>query len=164
MTIAVFGSLNADLNLTVGRHPQPGETVLGGGGSISPGGKGANQALAAGLAGVPTLMVGQVGSDANAQTALSCLSAVGVDLSHIRRLEGPTGLAVVTVDKNGENSIIVVPGANSSMSVADFDWVHSALKKSDCLVMQGEIPPDCIVAAGRLAHSLGSRIVLIWHR
>lgn len=160
MTIAVFGSLNADLNLTVARHPQPGETLLGGGGGVSAGGKGANQALAAALTGHRVMMVGQVGKDANAQVLTESLQRARVDLSFVRQVDVPTGLAVVTVEQEGENFIIVVPGANGAMSRDEIDWITPALLQADILVMQAEIPQDCILEAAKRFVESGKRMVL----
>lgn len=160
MTIAVFGSLNADLNLTVARHPQPGETLLGGGGRVSAGGKGANQALAAALTGHHVMMIGQVGKDANAQVVVEFLQKAGVDLSFVRQVDTPTGLAVVTVEQEGENFIIVVPGANGAMNSAEIEWINPALHQADILVMQAEIPQDCILEAAKRFVESGKRVVL----
>lgn len=160
MTIAVFGSLNADLNLTVARHPQPGETLLGGGGRFSAGGKGANQALAAALTGHHVMMIGQVGKDANAQVVVEFLQKAGVDLSFVRQVDTPTGLAVVTVEQEGENFIIVAPGANGTMNSGEIEWINPALHQADVLVMQAEIPQDCILEAAKRFVESGKRVVL----
>ena len=120
-TIAVVGSLNADLVVHVARHPKPGETLPGSGGAISPGGKGANQAVAAALLGGDVVMIGAVGDDPNAAPTTSLLRAAGVDLAHVRTHPGPTGIAIVMVDARGENSIIVIPGANASTDAPAVD-------------------------------------------
>ena len=102
--VVVVGSINVDLFARVARHPLPGETVLGGDGSTRPGGKGANQAVAAALAGAPVVMVGCVGDDAQAEVGLSLLRRAGVDLTRVREVSGsPTGLALITVSDAGEN-------------------------------------------------------------
>ncbi len=148
--VVVVGSLNADLNLTVARHPRPGETVHGGGGGVSAGGKGANQAVAAALLGAPVTMVGAVGDDPNAQPALEGLQHAGADLTHVRHCEGtPTGLAVVTVAQGGENSIIVVPGANGLMDAAAVAQSAEVIAAAAVVVLQGEIPRDGIEEAAR---------------
>jgi ribokinase len=148
--IVVVGSLNVDLNVTVDRHPRPGETLPGRGGGSSPGGKGANQALAASRLGADVALIGAVGTDPAADVALSLLRTAGTDLSAVRSVDGPTGLAVVVVDGSGENSIIVVEGANAA---TDRDAVagHADLVASAAVVvLQGEIPLDGIAAAARL--------------
>ncbi len=114
--IVVVGSINADLVVTLERHPRPGETVLGRSLTVLPGGKGANQAVAAARLGADVLMVGAVGSDAYADTALSALTAAGVDLGSLARTDGGTGVAVVEVSDDGENTIVVLPGANGEMT------------------------------------------------
>lgn len=114
-TIAVVGSINVDLSAQVARHPRPGETLHGRGGRMTPGGKGANQAVAAAKLGGRVEMIGAVGTEAQAEVGLSGLRAAGVGLSGVREVDGPTGLAIVTVDEHGENSIVVIAGANDSV-------------------------------------------------
>lgn len=158
--IVVVGSINADLMLQVARHPAPGETIHGDGGRSLPGGKGANQAVAAALLGGDVAMVGAVGADPQAEAALAGLRGSGADITHVRTVEGPTGLAVVTVAADGENSIIVVPGANARM---DADAVREAapvITGADVLVMQGEIPRTGIEAAAGLIRGRSTRLVL----
>ncbi|SDB81827.1 ribokinase [Raineyella antarctica] len=150
-TITVVGSINADLMITVDRHPLPGETVPGSGGTISPGGKGANQAVAAALLGADVRMVGAVGEDAYAEPATTYLRRVGVDLAHVHAVEGPTGLAVVTVDAHGENAIIVIAGANAAVDAAAVEAAREVIASSAVVVLQGEIPRDGIEAAARSA-------------
>lgn len=145
-TLCVVGSINADLVVNVARHPQPGETLLGSGGHILPGGKGANQAVAAALQGANVKFVGAVGDDSYADAALRLMHTSGVDCTGIEHLSGTTtGLAVITVSADGENTIIVVPGANAAVDgnfVADHD-----LATADILLLQGEIPADGFAAA-----------------
>src|SRR5262252_3830094 len=112
--ILVFGSINVDLIVPVPRLPQPGETVLGGDYALLPGGKGANQALAARRAGAEVVLVGSVGSDPFAGIALNLLRAAGVDTRLVRVVEQPTGCAAIMVSSEGENAIAVAPGANAS--------------------------------------------------
>lgn len=140
-SIVVVGSVNADLITTVARHPLPGETLHGTGGHVLPGGKGANQAVAAARLGGQVTMVGAVGDDANAQPALSGLRASGADLTRVRTVPGPTGLAVITVDEAGENTIIVVAGANGEVSVADdVEPAADLLEAAAVVVSQCEVP------------------------
>lgn len=149
--ITVVGSINADLMITVERHPLPGETVPGSGGTVSAGGKGANQAVAAALLGADVRMVGAVGDDAYAEQATEYLRRADVDLTHVRRVPGPTGLAVVSVDAHGENAIIVIPGANAGVDAAAVEASREVIESAAVVVLQGEIPRDGIEAAARLA-------------
>ena len=116
--ITVVGSINVDLISQVRRHPQPGETLHGTGGQMLPGGKGANQAVAAAKLGGDVRMIGAVGTDAQAEVGLAGLRAAGVDLTGVREIEVPTGLAIVTVAEDGENTIVVIAGANDSVDAA----------------------------------------------
>ena len=147
--VVVVGSLNVDLTVTVPRHPRPGETLTGAGGTYAPGGKGANQALAASLAGAPTSMVGAVGSDANAVTAISLLRRGGVGLEAVETVPGPTGLAVIAVDEAGENTIIVVPGANGQVSATTVDAHAGTVGDAEVVISQCEIPTEAITATAR---------------
>lgn len=145
----VVGSLNADLTVRVQRHPRPGETLHGEGGRMTPGGKGANQALATARTGARVAMVGAVGDDQAAAVALSLLREGGVDLRAVSRRQGPTGLAVITVDAGGENSIVVVPGANASMDAEAVGMHRELIGAASVVVLQGEIPRSGIEAAIR---------------
>ena len=112
--ITVFGSINVDLVCRVARSPHPGETVRGSDYALIPGGKGANQALAAGRAGARVRLIGTIGDDDIGKVALSELAPAGIDLSGVARRHGTTGVAIITVDKAGENTIVVSPGANAT--------------------------------------------------
>ncbi|STC75114.1 ribokinase [Corynebacterium minutissimum] len=149
--MCVVGSINADLVVHTARHPKPGETLLGHGGEITAGGKGANQAVAAALLGAPVTFVGAVGSDAYAAPAMRYLEASGVNLEHVARTDEVTGLAVITVDGQGENTIIVVPGANALVD-APFVTTHSSpITESELVLLQGEIPAEGCAKAIALA-------------
>lgn len=157
-TIVVVGSLNVDLLVQVQRHPRPGETLHGTGGQMLPGGKGANQAVAAARLGARVAMVGAVGTDAQAEVALSALREAGVDLSGVTGVEGPTGLAIVTVAADGENSIVVVAGANAAMDAGRVRAARDAVASARVVVCQGEIPREGIEAlpslvTGRFLHN-----------
>ncbi len=143
-SIAVVGSINADLMLHVERHPLPGETLHGTGGEILPGGKGANQA------GGDVHMVGAVGDDPNAGSATSLLRSAGVNLDHVVVHPGPTGLAVVVVDSRGENNIIVIAGANDSVVASSVDQAAEVISNAAVVVLQGEIPRAGIERAAEL--------------
>jgi ribokinase len=136
--IVVFGSINIDLVVPVERLPRPGETVLGPRYTLVPGGKGANQALAAARAGADVKMIGRVGHDGFADLALAELKAAGVDLSAVERDPLPTGCALIPVDNKGANLIIVAAGANNAAAQGQ---VSDALLRPDTLIMlQMEVP------------------------
>ncbi|WP_010552076.1 ribokinase [Brachybacterium paraconglomeratum] len=156
--IVVVGSVNVDLLAQVQRHPRPGETLHGTGGQMLPGGKGANQAVAAARLGARVAMVGAVGSDVQAEAALSAMREAGVDLGHVAEIEGPTGLAIVTVAEDGENSIVVIAGANDAMDAARIRAAAEVISAARIVVCQGEIPRDGIEAlpalvTGRFLHN-----------
>lgn len=156
--IVVFGSLNLDLVTPVERLPGPGETVLGPGYALHPGGKGANQALAARRAGSTVVLVGAVGRDAFADLAVDLLAADGVDLTHLARVAAPTGAAFIAVDAQGQNQIVVAAGANAQASA---DAVAAmALGEDDLLLLQREVPePECVRAAQAM-RAAGGRVIL----
>jgi ribokinase len=158
--VLVIGSINVDLLLTVDRHPRPGETLLGGSGAHLAGGKGANQAVAAARLGARTAMVGAVGDDPAAPTALEHLRGAGVDLTGVRTVRGPTGLAVVTLAADGENTIVVVPGANATVTPEVVTAAAPLLAAAHVCVLQAEIPLASVSAAARLARDAGARVVL----
>jgi len=157
--VVVLGSLNADVFARVERHPRPGETVLGSGGEVRAGGKGANQAAAAALAGARVVMVGAVGTDAYAAVATGNLARAGVSLDAVRTVDGPTGLALITVSADGENSIIVIPGANAHVGEPELAQLDS-LRAGDVLVLQGEVPVEAVTAAAKAAAAHGARVVV----
>ena len=143
MDIVVVGSVNLDLSATVARLPAPGETITGATLSRFPGGKGANQALAARRLGAQVQLVACVGDDAAAVEALAMLREGGVDLSRVQVLEGSqTGVALICVEPSGENQIVVAPGANAVMRPGEM-----ALGSADALICQLEIPGEAIAAA-----------------
>lgn len=145
--VVVVGSVNADLGLVLERFPSPGETLHARGGSLTAGGKGANQALAARLEGADVTMLGAVGDAAAAGPALALLRRWGVDLDQVLVVPGPTGLAVVMVDAAGENQIVLVAGANAALGADAVVARGSTVASADVVVLQGEIPVDGIEAA-----------------
>ncbi|WP_043443165.1 ribokinase [Arthrobacter sp. L77] len=149
--IVVVGSINADLVVTADRHPQPGETVAGRSMAVLPGGKGANQAVAAALLGAEVTLIGAVGGDAYADVALSVLATAGVDLRAVARTGGATGIAVIQVADDGENTIVVLPGANARMTPRLVEASAGAIRDADVVIVQGELPADATAAAVRLA-------------
>ena len=158
--VVVVGSLNIDLVTHVERHPQPGETVRGTGLERLAGGKGANQAVAAAAAGAGVVMVGRVGSDEAGTAYRARLTALGVDARSILvAADELTGHALITVDGAGENSIVVVAGANAALSVDDLDVLRS-VGQGDVVLLQLEVPLEVVTAAVRRASAGGARIVL----
>ena len=156
--ILVFGSINVDLIVPVPHLPHPGETVLGGDYSILPGGKGANQALAARRAGAEVMLAGAVGMDSFADIALGTMRREGVDTQLVRTVEQPTGCAAIMVSTEGENAIAVAPGANATVCA---DQVPEELLGPDTiLVVQMEVPPgETEILIGRL-RARGGRSLL----
>lgn len=142
--VTIVGSSNVDITALMARLPGPGETVLADSYQLSPGGKGANQALAAQLAGAATEFIGAVGKDSHSEVALGQLDEAGVKLDRVARSSQPTGVAIIQVDSGAENSIAVVSGANST--VTD-QAVKAAGAIDGILVLQGEIPASGIKAA-----------------
>ena len=156
--IIVVGSINLDLVGAVGRLPTPGETVPGDNFVTAPGGKGANQALAARRAGLDVRMIGAVGDDAFAQEALELLNEAGVDLSGVRRAGAATGVALILVDGDGENMIAVIPGANGAVSPGDVE--AAAIDSGDIVLLQNEVPGDTVKAALAAARRVGALSIL----
>lgn len=156
--IIVFGSVNVDFVTRVTSIPKPGETVLGPAYDVIPGGKGANQALAAQRAGSPTIMAGAVGDDPFAAIGLRLLIEAGVDCSAVAKVAAPTGVAFITVDQNGENAITVASGANAYASAKALEALSIGPK--DTLLMQREVPEAEQIAAARFAKSKGARVLL----
>lgn len=156
----VLGSLNVDLVTRVERHPKPGETVLGDGLTRVPGGKGANQAVAASEAGARVAMVGRVGDDAAGEAYRQRLRGLGIDIRGLLTTAGqPTGHALIAVDGGGENTIVVIPGANGVVGPADLGPID-ALGPGDVLLAQLELPLDVVATAVRTAAARGVRLVL----
>ncbi|MBZ9706538.1 ribokinase [Mesorhizobium sp. ESP7-2] len=156
--IIVVGSINLDLIANVDRLPSSGETVSGSGLTTAPGGKGANQALAAARAGAQVRMVGAVGKDTFAAEALALLREAKVDLSGVGETFASTGTALIMVGDDGENIIAVVPGANASVVPGDLS--KAFLKKGDVVLLQHEIPLATIDAALDQARTAGAVTVL----
>ena len=152
--VCVVGSANLDVVATTGRHPRPGETVLGDEYHEFPGGKGLNQAVAAARSGATVAFVGAVGDDAAGARLLQVLAVDEVDASSVTEVAEPTGRAVIVVNDQGANSIVVVPGANATVSVGD------SLPESAVVLCQLEIPMDTVDRAFAIARRRGSTTVL----
>ncbi|MEU6851705.1 ribokinase [Actinacidiphila alni] len=161
VTLLVVGSANADLVVRVDRHPAPGETVLGAAGlAVHPGGKGANQAVAAGRLGARVGFCGRVGCDEYGERLAAELRAAGVDTAALGTEKAvPTGVALITVAADGENTIVVAPGANTTLAADD---VTAAVGGNGVRVVsaQCEVPMDAVRAAARAADRHGARLVL----
>ncbi len=161
MPVVVLGSINLDLIARIKRVPKPGETGLAESMTTSPGGKGANQALASRRMGRDTALLGMVGDDAFAMQALKFLRQDGVDLSHIGvSRDRPTGLAMIVVEESGQNAITVVPGANGAIDDEVLKDLRQVLTSRDILLLQLEIPFDVVEEAIRIAKRAGARIIL----
>jgi len=145
--LTVVGSINADLTSRVTRHPKPGETLLGAGGGITAGGKGANQAVAAAYLGADVKFVGAVGHDPYVEPALKHLRDSGVNLDDVAEVDDTTGLAIITVSDDGENTIVVIPGANAHVDGSFVEQRRATIADADIVLLQGEIPADGFVAA-----------------
>ena len=160
MAVMVLGSINLDMVARIDRVPQAGETRMAEGFQTSPGGKGANQALAAVRMGAQTHLFGMVGDDAFAMQALRFLRQDGVDLSQIGvTKEHATGLALIVVEHNGQNAITVVPGANSAVGADVLKSLARSLGPRDILVVQNEIPVEVTERAMIMAREVRARIL-----
>lgn len=158
-TVVVLGSVNMDLVTTTARRPAPGETVLGTEFATVPGGKGANQAIAAARSGARVRFLGAIGDDAFGLELAGTLAAAGVDITLLRRVDGASGIASIVVDGTGENSIIVVAGANgrvTELTAAEL----AAIADADILLCQLEIPIETVVAAAQHASASGTIVAL----
>jgi len=158
--IVVIGSINMDLIGNMERLPAPGETVSGSEFTTAPGGKGANQALAARRAGAAVRMVGATGTDTFAEDALALLKDAGTDLEGVRVCEGATGIALILVDPDGENVIAVIPGANFKVTPEDAGEAVAAMATGDTLLLQLEIPESSNRAALEAAREKGVTSIL----
>jgi ribokinase len=156
--IIVVGSLNTDLVVRTPRFPQPGETISGEDLKVIPGGKGANQAVAAARHGVQVSMVGRVGKDNFGAFLVNNLKENKVGFHHVQRDDASTGTAVIIVDTNGQNSIILSAGSNGKVSPADMNSVSFADYK--LLLLQLEIPIPPVLAAAQRARESGLRVIL----
>lgn len=156
--VVVLGSLNVDLVAAVERHPKPGETVLADGPlQRFAGGKGGNQAVAAAAAGASVTFVGAVGADDGGRAYLERLRSRGIDVTAVRTTESAaTGQAWITVDDEGENSIVVIAGANAEVVADDLP----ELGPGDVLLLQLEVPLRTVAAAARVAQGRGARVVI----
>ncbi|MBF9134851.1 ribokinase [Plantactinospora sp. S1510] len=157
--VVVMGSANMDLVVTTDVLPKPGETVFGTDFVMVAGGKGANQAIAAARAGADGALLGAIGSDSFGVTLRARIAAAGVDTERVRMVYGASGVAVVTVDAEGENTIVVTPAANSAFTGLTESEL-TAVRDADVLVAQLEIPVVTVTEAARAARAAGTRVLL----
>ena len=157
--LCVVGSVNMDMGFHVDTLPHPGQTVLAATARSTPGGKGANQAVAAARAGAQVQFVGAVGDDAAATALRKHLTANGVGTVGLISLPGPSGSAAVVVDAAGENLIVVAPGANRDLTL-DSPALRGLVADCDVLLLQLEIPVTTATAAARVAHSAGATVIV----
>jgi ribokinase len=155
--VIVAGSINMDVVARAPRFPARGETIMGDALDFFPGGKGANQAVAAAKLGAPTMLIGRLGTDAFGAELETFLAGQGVDLTEVRRTPAPTGTALITLAE-GDNTIVVVPGANALVTEADIGAPD--LAAGDVLVSQFEIPQQTIAAFFARGRAAGARTIL----
>ena len=159
--VVVVGSINMDLVARSPRIPHAGETVIGGDFRTVPGGKGANQAVAAARLGAQVRMLGRVGVDSFGSQLLDNLSKSGVDTASIGRdPQAASGIALIMVDDAGQNSILVAPGANMLLSPADMDAAEAVISSAQVMLLQLEIPLETVVRAVQIGHAHGVKVVL----
>ncbi|HUU27514.1 MAG TPA: ribokinase [archaeon] len=159
--IVVIGSSNMDLVIKTSRIPRPGETILGGEFAMVAGGKGANQAVAAARLGGNVYFVARVGRDPFGDKMLQNFQAEGITTDFvIRDEEQSSGVAIIVVDKAGENSIVVAPGANGVLSPEDVEAAEQIIKTADSVLLQLEIPLETVVRAVELSARHGTRVIL----
>ncbi len=159
--IVVVGSSNTDMILQMEHIPRPGETILGGQFAMAAGGKGANQAVAAARAGGDVTFLARVGSDMFGRQAVEGFRADGIHVEHvIQDAEAPSGVALIFVAADGENSIGVASGANARLTPDDVRQAAATIEAADVLVMQLETPLETIQAAAEIAVSAGTRVIL----
>lgn len=159
--IVVVGSSNTDMIIKAPRIPQPGETILGGEFSTAAGGKGANQAVAAARAGGDVCFIARVGNDLLGANALDGFKKDGIDTSFVFTDEKtPSGVALIMVSEDGENSISVASGANENLSTGDIEKSKPSIEEADILLMQLESPIETIKAAAESAKSAGVKVIL----
>ena len=159
--ILVIGSLNIDMVMKVDHMPTAGETILCDGMKLVAGGKGANQACAAGRLGTDVTMLGAIGNDSHGEMQRDSLQRSGVDVSGLITKERvSTGTAFITVNKEGNNSIVVVQGANAQFTPEDIEAHRDLLEECEIVILQLEIPMDTVLYAVKLARTLGKTVIL----
>jgi ribokinase len=159
--VLVIGSASVDVSVMTAALPQPGETVIGHGSLIAPGGKGSNQAVAAAACGATTHFVGRTGADSFGGIIKAGLTARGVHIDELRELaDVASGLATISVDDSGKNAIVVVPGSNGRLTPADLDGISMLIAAAAVVVLQCEIPMDTVYRAIELCHAAAVPVIL----
>jgi len=159
--ILIVGSCNTDMVIKTDRFPLPGETIIGGEFFMNPGGKGANQAVASQRFEGEVIFIGKIGDDIFGQNSLGLMQSEGIDVRYLSQdLKSPSGVALITVDSSGENSIVVAPGSNGNLSPSDFDEALSELDDVSVILLQLEIPLETVEHIVGLAHKLDKQIIL----
>lgn len=158
--VCVLGSLNIDLIVRTPSLPAPGQTVLGGPVSLAPGGKGANQAVAAARMGARVAMIGCLGEDTHADLLRQALADESIDITHVVPRPHATGMAIITVEESSENTIVVAPGANAALTPDDVQRAAGAIAEADVLLLQLESPLDAVRAGVKTAMENGVMVLL----
>ena len=158
--ILVIGSSNTDMTIKGERLPVPGETVTGGVFYMGPGGKGANQAVAAARLGGDVAFICKVGRDIFGDSALEGYKKEGIDITHAMRSDKASGTALILVDDSGENCISVASGANGDLTPEDIDSVADVIRGAGFLILQLEIPAETVLRAAKIAHETGVYVIL----
>lgn len=159
--VIVIGSCNTDMVVKSARLPLPGETIIGGEFLMNAGGKGANQAVAVARLGGVVSFIAKVGDDLFGNRSLALFEKEGINSKSIYiDKHTPSGVALITVDDGGENSIVVAPGANSNLSIEEIESAKEDITSSDILLMQLEIPMAVVVYAAKIAYQCGVKVVL----
>jgi ribokinase len=159
-TILTFGSVNVDVIARSSRLPRPGETLHGERYTMSLGGKGANQAAAVARLGCRSVLIGRIGADAFGALARERLAAIGVEQVYLREDKSGTGVALIVVDAAGENSIVVISGANGAVSQADAELARDTFSHSAAVLLQFEVPQAASLAAAKIARDSGAIVIL----
>jgi ribokinase len=160
-SIVVVGSTNTDMVIKASHLPQPGETILGGTFFMSAGGKGANQAVAAARLGGSVLFIAKTGYDIFGKQSIDLFEKEGIDISGIQRDHyEPSGVALITVDDKGENCIVVAPGANAALTLADIDEVKEKIESASLLLMQLETPLETVEHVAGIAAAKKIKFIL----
>jgi len=158
--ILVIGSSNTDMTIKASRIPAPGETILGGEFKMGPGGKGANQAVAAARLGADVTFVCKVGRDIFGQKAVEGYKADGINTDYTLYSDKPSGTALILVDDEGENIISVAPGANGDITLEDIEGLRPVIEAADIVVFQLEIPVEAVAKAAEIASNAGAYVIL----
>jgi ribokinase len=159
--ITVIGSTNTDMVIKGQKLPAPGETILGGAFFMNPGGKGANQAVAAARLGGNVTFITKIGNDIFGDQSLKNLKNEDIDTKYVLTDNiNPSGVALITIDENGENCIVVAPGANSNLLKTDVELAKSTINNSEIILLQLEIPIETIEYSAQLAFDLGKKVIL----